>query len=134
MQLNKLKNDLKKDINNKSIKNKIKVLEEDIKYTLWISQSDKKVVSAEELGKEYFRVNSLYRHTLIELVKSDGSRGLCYSGGVSTGKLEIYSLLGTVLICYIKFSGKYKHPYQVTVSTIKEINVKNKRFRKSSAK
>lgn len=83
-------------------------------------------LTSETLEKEYVKQASLPRYSIIELELNSGGKGLCYSAGVSSGIFEIYSILGDDFdLINSKLSPKLKDRIQITVSTIKNIKIRN---------
>ena len=98
-----------------------------ITYTLYWGQGDNQFqVSETELNSKYKLEASINRYSLVEITKTDGAKGLAYSGGVTTGKFEIYSILGdNTDILHNKLYASADDRIRLTVSTIKSIKVRN---------
>ena len=98
-------------------------------YSVYTKQGDNgcTVLCSHELKKGYHKILSLNRNSLIELTLNNGGNGLAYSGGISSGLLEIYSILGDNFDLYNTglTSNVGKKQIQITVSTIKSIKLHN---------
>lgn len=99
-----------------------------ITYSIMWGQGDSSsYISKEELDSQYSLIASFGRYSLLEITKVDGSKGLCYSGGATSGMLEIYSIIGDDYdlafskLASLSDSGRYR----LTVSTIRSIKVRN---------
>ena len=51
-------------------------------------------IGLDELNSSYTKIGSLPRYSFVEVLKKDGSKGLAYTGGVTSGFFEVYSPLG----------------------------------------
>ena len=105
-----------------------------INYQLMWAQGENgnTLISGEELKNSYNKKMVLPRYSLIELtiLRSNEERtGLCYTGGCTSGKFEIYSILGDDLDIVSKDGNKLfntkSYQYQITISTIKNIKVRS---------
>lgn len=100
-----------------------------VMYSVYTKQGDNgcTVLCSHELKKWYHKILSLNRNSLIELTLNNGGNGLAYSGGISSGLLEIYSILGDNFDLYNTglTSNVGKKQIQITVSTIKSIKLHN---------
>jgi len=98
--------------------------------------SNKKAIYSHhsDLEKNYTKITEIPKYSLVEIVLKSGERGICYTGGVSTGGWEIYSVLGdnSDIIKRYKLMGHHKSgQYQIGISSIaavykKEISVLGK--------
>lgn len=76
-----------------------------------------------ELQSKYVHYLSLGRNQLISVEKNDGTEGIGYVVGFSSGLFEIKSILGDGKDLYGKnklFTSE-RSQYQLTISTIKDI-------------
>lgn len=88
------------------------------------------LISAYELKQNYKRILSLNRYSLIELnVEKSGKICTCYaySGGLTSGKFEVYSLLGDNYDLFNNgiLNDASSERCRLTVSTIKSIKLHN---------
>lgn len=93
---------------------------------MWGQGKNFEYVKGEKLNDEFIKLHSLPRYSVIELELINGSKGLCYSAGVSSGMFEVYSVIGDGLDLFNdKITLSIKERYQITVSTIKSIKVRS---------
>ncbi len=78
------------EINSKYHKNK------KINYQLMSNarEEDIQILCNEDIKRDYVKIGSMPRNSLIEISFKDGRRCVCYSGGCTRGTIEIYSILG----------------------------------------
>ena len=91
---------------------------------LWYGQGNSKInLKYSELNSEYIHYLDLCRNQLIKVVKNDGSEGICYTVGFSSGMFEVKGLIGDGRDIYgnCKLFEKERTQYQLTISTIKDI-------------
>lgn len=96
----------------------------DFNLVLWYGQGDCKVnLKYRELNESYNLYLSLTRNQLIEVIKNDGTEGICYTVGFSSGMFEVKGLIGDGKdICgEDNLFVKERSRYQLTISTIKDI-------------
>ncbi len=99
-------------------------------YTIHKSQTIQETLSKSDLDSEYKKLFSMNRNSLIEIELNDDKgikKGFAYSGGVTKGKLEIYSILGDNYDLYHDYLIRNTEAPQnyITVSTIKNIKIHN---------
>lgn len=96
-------------------------------YEMMWAQGDKReFLTSIQLQNEFIKLLSLPRYSLIEIELKNGSKGLCYSAGASSGFFEIYSILGDNQdLLNSQLFNKINNRYQLTVSTIKSIKLHN---------
>lgn len=84
------------------------------------------IISFEELEKHYHLVCCLPRNSLVEVEKKDGSIGLAYSGGATSGTFEAYSILGDDSdLLNSKLFNTSGERMKFTVSTISNIKARS---------
>lgn len=66
----------------------------DYKIKLFYKSKFYKLVSLNELNRNYDKLIVINRYSLIELIKNDSESILAYAGGGTNGSIEYYSLLG----------------------------------------
>ena|GEM_PF-515964 len=101
---------------------------DDIVYELMWAQGEngRDFLASEKLNNDYIKQASLPRYSLIELELVSGGKGLCYSAGATSGMFEVYSILGDDFdLIDSKITPKSKNQITVTISTIKNIKVRN---------
>lgn len=93
---------------------------------MWGQGKNSQYVSDSKL-QEYTKIASLPRYSLIEVELNNGGKGLCYSAGATSGKFEVYSVLGdgSDLVNSKLFTSIRDNQFTLTVSTIKTIKVRN---------
>lgn len=99
----------------------------DFDIVLWYGQGySKKIMKYQEL-QQYQLYLSLGRNQLIKIIKEDGTCGIGYVIGFSSGMFEIKSMLGDGRDLYgkNKLFNKNRLRYQITISTIKSIRKLN---------
>ncbi len=97
-----------------------------IYQVMWGQGNNMEFVNGKKLKESFTLLHVLPRYSLIEIEMQNGAKGLCYTGGVSSGMFEIYSILGDGLDLYTsKVSQSLKERYQLTVSQIKSIKVRS---------
>jgi len=103
-----------------------KVLPE-AQYSLMWSQAEDGTaqISQSDLNEHYKLVACMPRYSLIEIHM--GSRScLCYSGGASSGKLEVYSVLGDDFDLHAaSIVGEKAERNRITVSTISSLKLRS---------
>lgn len=100
----------------------------DFDIVLWYGQGySKKIMKYQELQQQYQLYLSLGRNQLIKITKEDGTCGIGYVVGFSSGMFEIKSMLGDGRDLYgkNKLFNKDRSRYQITISTIKSIKKLN---------
>lgn len=100
---------------------------EDVTYNIiWGSGDNHDYICKQKLELEYRLVCSLPRNTLIEVEMKNGNKGICYSGGCTSGRFEVYSILGDSYDIFM--AGLISSPLdriRLSISTIKSIKVRN---------
>lgn len=99
-----------------------------VNYTIMWKQGSEgsKLIDSETLKEKYNLISCLPRYSLVEIEKYDGKKTLVYTGGVTHGQIEIYSLIGDFLDLAYIFNSKIENSrMRLTISTIKSIKVKN---------
>ncbi|MDD3392994.1 MAG: hypothetical protein PHE54_05600, partial [Bacilli bacterium] len=83
-------------------------------------------LTQKQIDEKFDLVCRLPRFSLIELELVNGARGICYTGGATTGKFEIYSVLGDNFdLMYSQLITTPLNQIQKTISQIKNIKVRN---------
>lgn len=93
---------------------------------IWGSSDNHDYICRQKLELEYRLVCSLPRNTLIEVEMKNGNKGICYSGGCTSGYFEVYSILGDSYDIFK--AGLISGPLdriRLSISTIKSIKVRN---------
>ena len=93
-------------------------------FAIWSSQKDFSLVDEDSLNKHYVCVARLPRYSLIEVV-CNNQKVICYSGGFSAGKLEVYSCLGDFVDIRNLLGSKQKDRQYMTCSTIASLKVRS---------
>lgn len=93
---------------------------------MWAQGDNNEYMNLNEIKDRYEIIGIINRNSLIK-IKTNNGVGLAYTGGVTGGKLEIYSLLGDNLdLCNDKILNKSDNSQNyLTISTIKNIEIKN---------
>ena len=97
-----------------------------IMYTIMWKQGDdgKTILSSKELTNNYKKIAVLPTRSVVEIEKTDGTRGFAYTGGCTGGQMEFYSLLGDGQdLKDAKLFSNTQDRYKITISTIKNIKV-----------
>lgn len=84
------------------------------------------IISTDELRESYNLIGCTLRYSLVEIEKTDGSKGLAYAAGSSSGTFEVYSPLGDD--SDLMASGLFKSVRErttLTCSTIKNVKVRS---------
>lgn len=104
----------------------VKNLTSEPKYNLMWAQGENgsTLLSSSELKENYERIVKLPLRSFIELEIKGGSKFCCYSGGCTSGRLEVYSLLGDKLDAKIWGYSSDERIY-ITCSTIKNVKLRN---------
>lgn len=93
---------------------------------MWGRDSNFEFVNGKKLNDSFILVHQLPRYSLIEIEMNSGAKGLCYTGGASSGKFEVYSILGDSQDLYSnKIILSMSDRYQLTVSQIKSIKIRS---------
>jgi CRISPR subtype II RNA-guided endonuclease Cas9/Csn1 len=94
--------------------------------------NDFDMYSKTQLDENFSLVASLPKYSLIEVEMKNGKKSLCYSGGLSNGLFEVYSIIGDGSDLFLKENSIFAERgessngrNQLTVSTIKNIVVHN---------
>lgn len=83
-------------------------------------------ISFDELKNSYQQVACLPRYSLIEVEKKNGSIGLAYSGGATSGFFEVFSLLGDDAdLLHTKLFKTSTNQMRFSTSTISNIKVRS---------
>ncbi len=100
---------------------------DDINYQImWGQGNNFDYIKGKDLETKYHLLANLPRFSLIEIEMVSGAKGICYSGGVSSGLFEIYSILGDGLdIVQNNLISSVRPQFQLTCSTIKSIKVRS---------
>lgn len=103
---------------------RLKNLDKNPMIMLWYGRDKNfKYVLYDDLEKEgYQPYVKLNRNQLIQITLHSGATGICLAGGSTSGRFEIYSILGDGLdLLASGIQKQVKAQYQITVSTIKDI-------------
>lgn len=89
----------------------------------WGRDNNYEIINNRLLNLKYKKIMTVLKNTLIEVEKKEGQKGICYSGGFTGGKFEVYSILGDDFDLLFDYSliNSFQLQYQLTVSTIKSI-------------
>ncbi len=89
-------------------------------------EDNREFLTQTQLIKDFNKLLSLPRYSLIELSFKNGNSGLCYSGGLTSGLFEIYTILGDDqdLLNY-NIITKISDRYRPSVSTINNIKLRS---------
>lgn len=91
---------------------------------LWYGRDKNKYnLRYSKLNEEYIHYLDLTRNQLIKVAKKDGTEGICYAVGFSSGLFEVKGLIGDGKDIYgnNNLFETQRNQYQITVSTIKDI-------------
>lgn len=97
-------------------------------YTImWARGSEgSTIIDSKDLKQNYEQVAILPRYSLIEIELKDDKKTLVYSGGATTGQLEVYSLVGDYLDLGYEISRTSTDSrIRITISSIKSIKVRS---------
>ena len=84
------------------------------------------IIDSISLKRNYERIAILPRYSLVEVELKDGGKMAVYSGGVTRGSFEIYSLIGDFTDCEFELGRiATEGRMRVTISTIKSIKVRS---------
>lgn len=90
------------------------------------SGDNNKHILKDQLSNDFKRILILPRYSLIELAVKNGNKGICYSGGLTSGLMEIYSILGDdhdlLNYGFVNSTGSRCRP---TISTINNIKLRS---------
>lgn len=93
---------------------------------MWGQGSYNEFVTYKKLNECFTLLHTLPRYSVIEIEMISGDRGLCYTGGATSGYFEIYSILGDGIdLQKDNIVQSIKPRYQLTVSQIKSIKVRS---------
>ncbi len=96
--------------------------DENTPIILWSAQGKSDIYPFTVCSNNYNHYITLYKNDLILLEKDDGTSGICYVNGCSSGIFEISSPLGDSYdLTQCKLFDNFRERYTVTVSTIKSI-------------
>ncbi len=88
--------------------------------------NDSSSISFDELKNNYQQVACLPRYSLIEVENKDGYLGLAYSGGVTSGSFEVYSILGDNFdLISTKLFRSSLERMRFSVSTLSNVKVRS---------
>ena len=102
---------------------------ENIQYQLFAGRgaNDLLILTKKELNDSYQKLFSIRKDSLIEVELKTSQKNYCYSVGASGGLMEVSSILGDNydLVGEKGMFGNLQDRYRLSVSTIKNIKVKN---------